>query len=227
MAAWEQIGLGDLATMEHLADIAERGSFDGRPPDGTASFESGRAMLRGVMGRAGADDMLANASRAVELETPGSPWRDFALWVLAFARITSGDREGAYAALDAAVATGRPAGNGLTYCTLGHRALVAVDQQDWTAAAAFADEARALGVARQVEGYIASIPARIAHIRIAIHRGDTGTARQELARAVTLRPVMTAEAPAVAIVSSWDWHGPISRSGTQPARAPCWRRQAA
>ncbi len=36
-----------------LADIAERGTFAGRPPDGTASFESGRAMLRATMVRAG------------------------------------------------------------------------------------------------------------------------------------------------------------------------------
>ena len=201
LAAWEQIGLGDLTAIERFADIAERGSFDGRPPDGTASFESGRAMLRAVMGRAGADDMLANATRAVELEAPGGAWRDFALWVLAFARITSGDQGGACSALDDAVAAGRPARNGLTYCILGHRALVAVDQQDWTAATAFADEARSIGVARQVEGYIASVPARIAEIRIAIHRGEMGPARQQLARAVTLRPVMTAEAPAIAIVS--------------------------
>ncbi len=201
MAAWEQIGLGDLATIEHFADVAERGSFTGRPPDGTASFESGRAMLRAVMGRAGADDMVANATRAVELEPPGGAWRDFALWVLAFARITSGDQGGAGSALDDAVAAGRRARNGLTYCILGHRALVAVDQQDWTAAAAFADEARSIGVAQQVEGYIASIPARVADLRIAIHRGEMGPARQQLARAVTLRPVMTAEAPAVAIVS--------------------------
>ena len=46
LAAWEELGAGDVATTEHLANIAERGSFDGAPPDGTASFESGRAMLR-------------------------------------------------------------------------------------------------------------------------------------------------------------------------------------
>ena len=52
----------------HLADIAERGTFEGKPPDGTASFEAGLAMLRAAMVRRGADDALANAIRAVELE---------------------------------------------------------------------------------------------------------------------------------------------------------------
>jgi len=200
LAAWEQLGTGDLAGVEHFADIAERGAFEGSPPDGTASFESSRAMLRAAMGRAGADDMLAHATRAVELEAPGSPWRDFALWLLAFARITNGDPSGAETALADAIAAARPAGNGLTYCILGHRALVAVDRQDWTAATAFAEEAREIGVARQVEGYVASVPARVADIRIAIHGGDVGLARQLLARAVNVRGLLTAEVPAVAVL---------------------------
>ena len=200
LAAWEELGAGDVASTVRLADIAERGTFEGRPPDGTASFESGRAMLRAVMCRAGADDALANASRAVELEAPGGPWRDFALWALTFARITAGDQVGADAALADAVAAARPARNGLTYCILGHRALVAVDRRDWTVAAAFAEEARAIGVSQQVEGYIASVPARIADIRIAIHRGDVRLARQQLGRAVNLRQILTTDAPAVAVV---------------------------
>ena len=68
LAAWEQLGVGDVAAMDRLADIAERGTFEGRPPDGSASFESARAMLRAAMCRRGADDMLANAERAVTLE---------------------------------------------------------------------------------------------------------------------------------------------------------------
>ena len=54
LAAWECIGTGDAARTLRFADIAERGSFVGRPPDGTASFESGRSMLRTTMGRRGA-----------------------------------------------------------------------------------------------------------------------------------------------------------------------------
>ena len=138
LAAWEQLGTGDLAGVEHFADIAERGAFEGSPPDGTASSESSRAMLRSAMGRAGAQDMLANATRAVELEAPGSPWRDFALWLLTIARLANGDPAGADVALADAVAAARPAGNGLTYCILGHSALVAVDRHDWAAAAVFA-----------------------------------------------------------------------------------------
>ena len=103
LAAWEEIAAGDVAGTIRFADIAERGTFEGQPPDGTASFEAGRAMLRAGMARDGADDALANATRAVELEGDRGSWRDFALWQLAFARLTIGDPSGADAALADAV----------------------------------------------------------------------------------------------------------------------------
>ncbi len=201
LAAWELMGTDNVAAAEHFADIAERGTFEGRPPDGTTSFESGRAMLRAVMCRAGADDMLANATRAVELESPQSPWRDFALWLPAFAWIAHGDHERADAALAEAVAVARSSPNrGLAYCILGHAALAAVDRQDWPAAIALAAEAQATGVAQHVEGYSSSVPARVAQIRLAIHRGDVAGARRALARVAGLRPTLGADAPAVAVV---------------------------
>ena len=109
LAAWECIGTGDAPRTLRFADIAERGSFVGRPPDGTASFESSRAMLRTTMSRHGADDMLANARHAVELEPEGSPWRDFALWMLSFALFTRGDREAGDAAVTDALTAARSA----------------------------------------------------------------------------------------------------------------------
>ena len=46
LAAWEEIAAGDVAATMRFADVAERGVFEGSPPDGTSSFEAGRAMLR-------------------------------------------------------------------------------------------------------------------------------------------------------------------------------------
>ncbi len=201
-AAWEEVGAGDVAAMEHLADIAERGTFEGRPPDGTASFESGRAMLRAAMGRAGVDAMLANATRAVALEPVGSRWRDFALWTLALAWHVTGDRDGADAALVEAVEAARSAGNnGLAFCILGHRALLAIDRGDWVAAAALLDEGAAGSGSGQVDGYLSSALACAARARVAIHRGDVDAARRELVRAERLRPLLTATEPAIAVLS--------------------------
>ncbi len=200
LAAWEEVSTGDVASTVHLADIAERGTFEGTPPDGTASFESGRAMLRAGMVRRGADDALANAARGVELEGAGSPWRDFALWQLAVARLTLGDQEGADVALSDAVEAAKAARNVVPcHGLLGHRALLALDRGDWVAAAAFADESDAIAPAAMLDGYLSGAPSRAAHIRLAIQRGDIAGARRDLAHAMGLRPVLTAAHPAAAV----------------------------
>ena len=200
LAAWEEIAAGDVAAAVRFADIAERGEFEGRPPDGTASFVSGRSMLRAAMVRHGADDALANATRAVELEGDDGPWRDFALWQLAFARLTIGEVAGADAALADAVVAARSSGDlPLWYCVLGHRALVAAEQGAWDAAAALIAESDAIDPAPQIDGYLSSVPSRVARIKLMIHGGEIAGARLELARATGLRPLLTAAAPAGAV----------------------------
>ncbi len=200
LAAWEEIAAGDVAATMRFADFAERGAFAGRPPDGTSSFEAGRAMLRAGMVRRGAEDALANATRAVELEGDDGSWRDFALWQLAFARLTVGDGSGADAALADAIVAARSSGAlALWYCVLGHRALVAAEQGAWDAAAALIAESDAIEPAPQIDGYLSSAPSRVVRIKLMIHRGDIGGARRELARAAGLRPLLTAAAPAGAV----------------------------
>ena len=56
---------GRAEAAERLAHIAERSTFGGSPGDGSASFESARAILRAAMARRGPDDMLANSRLAV------------------------------------------------------------------------------------------------------------------------------------------------------------------
>ncbi len=200
LAAWEEIAAGDVAAAVRFAEIAELGTFERTPPDGTASFESGRAMLRAGMVRFGADDALANATRAVELEGGLGLWRDFALWQLAFAHLTIGDVAGANAALADAVIAARSAGDvAVLYCVLGHRALVAAEQGAWDTTAALLAESDAIDPAPQIDGYLSSVPSRAARIMLMIHRGDIAGARRELARATGLRPLLTAAAPAGAV----------------------------
>lgn len=201
LAAWEELGAGDVVGTVRFGDTAERGTFEGRPPDGTACFEAGLAMLRAAMFRHGADDSLANATRAVALEGDLGSWRDFALWQLAIARLAVGDQEGADTAfadgIRAATSSGHAA---IGYCLLGHRALVLAGLGSWDAAAALIEASDAIGPAPQIDGYLSSIPSRAARISLAIHRGDIAGARRELARAMSLRPLMTAAAPAGAVM---------------------------
>ena len=202
LAAWEELAEGDVRSTEHLAGIADRGVFEGPPPDGTASLDSGRAMLRAIMSRHGADDMLANARLAVDLEPAGSHWRDLALWILALAYLVQGDTHSADAALADAIAAARVAGNdGLASCILGHRALLAMDRQDWSAGIQLLEEAHASGRDGRFDGYLSGTLMRIAAVKLAVHRGGSRDARRELGRLASLRPLLTAAAPSIAILA--------------------------
>jgi len=159
-------------------------------------------MLHAAMVRGGADDALANATRAIDLEAAGGRWGDFALWVLATALLMKGDQAGAAAALADAIATARSARNhGLAYCLIGHRALLAVDGHDWRAAAAFVAESQEIAASASLEGYLSTAPATVARARIAIHRGDIAGAQRVLARAANLRPLFTVAAPSLSVLS--------------------------
>ena len=125
--------------------------------------KSGRAMLRAIMSRGGAEDMLANARLAVDLEAAGGRWRDLALWILAIAYIVRGDPDSADAALADASGAARVAGNdGLAFCIQGHRAALAMDRQDWGTAAQLIEDARAIGTAGRFDGYLSASLARVA-----------------------------------------------------------------
>ena len=200
LAALEELAAGDVGATVRYADVAERGTFEGRPPDGTASFEAGRAMLRAVMVRKGADDALANATWAVELEGDLGSWRDFALWQLAVARYVTGDRAGADTAFGEAIVAARADGHAaIYYNVLGHRALLAADRGAWDAAAAMIAESDTLEPVPKVDGYFSSAPSRAARIGLMIHGGDVTAARRELARATALRPLLSAAGPGGAV----------------------------
>ena len=91
LAGWIAALTGQTAEAQRWAAIVDAASFDLVPVDGTASFDSARAMLRAVMCAAGPEQMLADASFAVAQEPPWSPWRDTALYLCAEAHLLTGD----------------------------------------------------------------------------------------------------------------------------------------
>jgi LuxR family transcriptional regulator, maltose regulon positive regulatory protein len=196
LGAVEESGIGDLPAAERLADIVEHATFQGRPDDGTASFESGRAILRALMCRTGIADVLTNASRAVELEPPGSLWRGVARWALANALLLSGDADGADTVLaDTVAATDAATNAGIRQVALGQRALLAIDRGDWNAAASLSDEAGDVVAAAHLDGYQITAISRAAQARVAVSRGDIHVASARLSSAVQLRPQLTATLP--------------------------------
>ena len=206
LGAWEQLAEGEVAgrssSWRTSPSVPRAPRSRLGPPDGAVSVDSGRAMLRCAMAKGGADAMLRDATLAVELEASAGRWHGFALWLLAVARHVRGDTEGAAAALVDALAVARERSDeGLTYCILGHHALLAMDRQDWVAAAELLETARSFGVAGQFDGYLSAALARVATIKWSLHEGEYQPARLALARAAGLRPQLTVAAPSVSVLA--------------------------
>src|SRR5215469_3056417 len=84
---WVAALTGDTAGAERWATVVDASSFDGAPLDGSASFESCRAMLRSAMCASGPEQMKDDAAFAAAQEPSWSPWRGAALWKLGRARL--------------------------------------------------------------------------------------------------------------------------------------------
>jgi LuxR family maltose regulon positive regulatory protein len=78
---------GDTTGASRWAAIVDAASYGLTPPDGTASFDSFRALLRAIMCAAGPEEMMADATFTVTQEPEWSPFRDAALFLLAEAHL--------------------------------------------------------------------------------------------------------------------------------------------
>lgn len=193
--AWFYLLRGDAVRARRFADAAERASFEGRPPDGTASFESGRAMLRAVMARRGLADALRHAELAASLEVPPSPWRSTALVLLGGIHAVAGNprADGILAEVTATQVERTDVNSRVAAHAL--RALLAIERGDWAAAEDHAGLGRA--ATREAVGPTewAAASAQVATARIALHHGDIEAGRSALARLLGSRASLTPGTP--------------------------------
>jgi LuxR family transcriptional regulator, maltose regulon positive regulatory protein len=95
-----------------------------------------------------------------------------------------------------AVEVGRDAGALPAVSTaLAERCLLAIQRDDWAAADALAGQALAVVAAGRLEEYIMSPLVHAVAARAAPHRGDLDEARDHLAQAARLRPLLTYAVP--------------------------------
>jgi LuxR family maltose regulon positive regulatory protein len=198
IAGWIHLLNGRAAETDRMADIAEAVMFEGPPSDGSASFESSRAMLRAVMARRGPEDVLANAEFAASQEPPTSPWRANALWLVGSGRLMLGDAAGADDALAGSVAAGAAAG-ATSMVALATRSAIAMARGDWTAAEGLARESLATMALAKFDEIVAALLSHAVGARVALHRGDPARARELLVRAQVVRPLASHAAPWFAV----------------------------
>lgn len=197
-AAWMHALAGRAADALRMADIADRGSFEGSSPDGTASFEVGRATLRAFLCRRGVEDMRAEARRAVEGEPPSSRWRGLVLLLEAACDYLDGEHESAEALLERVPLTAVPA-PGAIMVALALQASLRSRAGDWESASRLAAEAE-----RQVAPNAGRVTCLLVHAvaaRVAVQRGDLPTAHAALARAQLVRPRASHASPWLSVAA--------------------------
>src|SRR4051794_16715756 len=82
--------MGRATASDRYADLAAQGAHDGHLPDGSASIESWRAMLRAFRGMSGVEALQADAALAVQTLAPDSVWHPVAMVLLGLATFLSG-----------------------------------------------------------------------------------------------------------------------------------------
>jgi LuxR family transcriptional regulator, maltose regulon positive regulatory protein len=200
LGAWIQALGGHAAAAERWADAAERGSYEGVLPDGSASIEGWRALLRAKLCRHGVAQMRADAELALTLLAGGSLWRAPAQLLLGISHLLAGDLGVADRVLAAAVEVAEDTGATLAVTVaLAERAILAIGRQHWQDAETLVEQARSVVIRAHLEDCPTSIVVYAAAARVAIHHGDRGQADQDLARAQQLRPLATHALPYYAV----------------------------
>ncbi len=186
--AWFDAINGRPEGADRMADIAERSVFTGPSGDGSASFESARAMLRAAMARRGVESMFADASLAVAAEKTGSPWRSVALYLLGSAYLLREENALADAAFAESVLVARRTGTSAGLALAG-RASISIAAGEWGDAERYARESHdwfgRVGLGEMATALI--VHAVLA--RVALRNGDPATARTELVHAQVVRPL--------------------------------------
>lgn len=199
-ACWIAALDGQTVTAERWLATIENASFDQTLPDGSASFESARAMLRALMCPAGPEQAIADADLAVEAEPTWSPWRDTALGVAGEAYLLAGDLDRAVDLFTQAIEASAESGNTDNFIiSQSELALLAMDQGRWTEAAEHIEPALAAIDELQMQDYPVCLIAFAAAARLAVHRGDIEDADRRLTQAMRARPSSTYALPGLAV----------------------------
>lgn len=200
LTAWIAVFTGQTADAQRWAAFVDTASYAQVPVDGTASFDSSRAMLRALMCPAGPEQMAIDANFAAAEEPPWSPWRATALCLSAEAQLLVGDGDRATALFMEASGVAVAGGNvGSIIHSGAELALLAMDGGRWAEAAEHLDLALATVDNRRLDDYAISVLAFAGAARLAVHRGDRKEADRQLARAMRARPSCTFALPHVAV----------------------------
>ncbi len=199
-AGWIAALAGHANEAQRWAAVVEAASFDPVPVDGSASFASAQAMLRGVLCADGAEQMLADGLFAADQEAEWSPWRDTALALCGEAHLLLGHSEqGGALFAEATKAASIGTNNSTIVIGESELALLAMEADDWPAAEEHLALARATIDEHRLRDYVMAVLFYPAAARLALHQGNLEQAHRELAQGMRARPQSTVVLPWLAV----------------------------
>jgi LuxR family transcriptional regulator, maltose regulon positive regulatory protein len=199
--AWRHALLGQPAGAERWTAAAERASASAAPAE-AKWVEPLLALLHAGLCRDGVEQMRADARRARERMGPGDTVRGPALHLEGASYLLVGETDHADRLLAEAVevATQDREMNAASYA-LAQRGVIAIQRQDWPLAEALATQALTVVRDGHLDDYVTSPLVYAVAARVALHRGEAPAARQHLARAARLRPLLTHSLPTYAVLA--------------------------
>ena len=207
---------GRPADADRWADAVDRWQAEGagRPADPFA--EAWAVLIRAAHCRGGAGQMRADADEAVRRFTEQQIVEPGPAFFGGVARLLCGDRAGAEASLADAVSVGEDIGSDeVLALALGERSLLAMAGGRWGQAEVLADRAGAALRRAGLEECYATPLISAVRARVALHRGDVPTARQQLSMPSGCGPSSLTRSP------TWPFR-PGSSSPESTSRWPTW-----
>ena len=194
--AWLCALTGRREESARFLTLAESIPHEGPLPDGTASVESGVAILRATFGYDGVQSLLGAARRAAELE-PGesSPWAALVRFALGSGLYLSGDTSQARKPLEEALVLTEDGQRLVRVVTLSFLSFVATDEGRLDEAESRARAAVALVDRLRPYRIPQATLAPIALGRALAHRGKPEEAQKELENALSERRRLPALSP--------------------------------
>jgi LuxR family maltose regulon positive regulatory protein len=161
--------------------------------------EAWAAALRAVLCRRGVEQMRADADEAARRYAAAGIGAPVAQLWQGIARILRGDLDGGDAFLADAISLGEAGAPETLATALASRSLVAMAHHEWSQAEAFAGQARSVVRRGRLEQSPVTPLLCAVLARVALHRGDSAAARQQLISAQRMRPLLSYAYPHLAV----------------------------
>jgi LuxR family maltose regulon positive regulatory protein len=200
LAGYVPVLSGQAVEADRWAATIETLDWDLVPLDGTASFDSARAVFRGIMCASGPSRMLADSGAGVLAEPAWSPWRDNALVLHGEACLLVDDVEAARRFFSEGIETAVGNGN-VDTILFAESELAVLDMRDgrWCRAGERLRRALEIVDEHRMHDNALSVLAFAAAARLHLHLGQGVEAARQLTKAMRARPICTYAMPYLAV----------------------------